>query len=177
MNNHYSAHIIYPMSFTFSDYPDNVSYATLVYFLGCGLSCQECYNPDLKTIDHPNYNFIDMDYFLDYLKTSCNKSKTNKVVFSGGNPLDSLNIDFVRYFVKTFGEEFDICIYTGYNIEYVKKENIKGFKYIKTGVYDLTKKQQQIKTDDYMQLSSSNQEFYDENYNLLSVDGKFYFNK
>lgn len=170
-----STKIIYPFSATFIDYPDNYSYAVLIYFLGCSHNCIDCHNPEFKFLNHSNAVEMNIDLFHDKLLLFCDKNKTNKIVFTGGDPLFSNNREFIRLFLDRYSNIFDICIYTGYNIEQVKMFNIKGFKFIKVGNYEKDKSQQSFKNDDYLQLASINQEIYNENYILLTCNGVMNF--
>ena len=98
-------------------------------------------------------------------------NKTNKIVLSGGDPLYGGNLDFTLRILKEL-KKYDICIYTGCTIEYVKRMQFYGFKYIKCGIYRSDLKQVSEKTDDYMQLASSNQNFYNDKYEQISENGR-----
>ena len=167
--------LILPFETTFLDYPDNESLAMIVRFLGCDNSCEGCQNKDLKDINFVGGKEISINDFGFYIKEGMLNNKTNKLVLSGGDPLANCNIDFTKDILLHFGKLFDICIYTGKDIDFVKRNNIKGFKFIKVGNYDLTKKCLPDKTDDYFQLASTNQGLYDNDYKLLSSNGKYLF--
>ena len=62
------------------------------------------------------------------------------------------------------------------DVEYVKEHNVSGFKFLKCGKFDIKNKRESEKTDEKMVLASPNQKLYDENYNLISKDGIYYFN-
>jgi len=166
--------IVNPIGTTWQDYPDPESLAVIVYFLGCENSCNNCHNPLFKS---RGYNH--KDYTIKQLYTElfdlCYRSKTKCLILSGGDSLSSLNVEFTKQFVRSYGNIFDICIYTGYNIEYVKLNGIKGFTFIKTGLYDETLKQESIKTDNYFQLASTNQEIYNQGFTLCTRDGRMNF--
>jgi organic radical activating enzyme len=108
---------------------------------------------------------------LSRIKTYAHRADTNKLVFLGGDPLYKNNLELTTYLVNNLKDEFNICIFTGYDIEYVKKLNIDGVKYWKCGTYDQTKSRQSKKTDKEYVLASPNQDFYDGNYNKLSENG------
>ena len=93
----------------------------------------------------------------------------------GGDPLFSKNIDFTRELLELTKNEFDICLYTGESVEFVKKYNIRNFKYLKCGWYNENLKQESLKTNTYFQLASTNQCLYDSNYNILSKNGRYYY--
>lgn len=169
---------IYPFTATWLDYPDNESIAIAVYIMGCEHFCKECSNPD----------FADMDYIIGTKELSltdlyvklldvCCRNKTSRLVLIGGDFLYKNNLYFTKEFLKGYSREFEICIYTGYDIEYIKQYEIKGFKFIKCGCFEKDNKILSEKTDEYLQFASTNQKLYDMNYNLLSDNGRYYFPK
>lgn len=170
-----NANILYPFGATFLDYPDNISRAVIVYFMGCEHNCDGCHNPEFQISDYIKSKKVSINQFYNDLFEQCKRENTNKVVFSGGDSLSPLNRDFTRLFLNKYGNVFDICIYTGYNIGLVKMMNIKGFKFIKTGKYEKDKMQEPCQSDNFMQLASTNQEIYNENYALLTRNGVMNF--
>jgi organic radical activating enzyme len=165
--------IVYPFNYTFIDYPDNESVSILLYFYGCDNGCFNCHN---KNIDNnTNYKEFTIDEILKELYISSNKLKTNKIVFSGGDCLYRNNINFTKELLNKLKFNYDICIYTGYNLGYIKRNNIRGFKFIKIGKYENKIKQESFKTDDFIQFASRNQNLYDSNLKLLSNNGIYFF--
>lgn len=154
---------------TFLEYPDNYSISTIIYFNGCDRNCKGCHNTNLQEYKPLSDNLI------EEIKDYCKRLKTNKIVLCGGDPLFIKNIDKTRQILENLGSNFDICIYTGANIQEVKKLNLKGFKFIKCGVFDQNKFIGSEKTDKYLKFATSNQELYDSNLNLLSKNGIYYF--
>ena len=155
------------------DYPDKDSNSIVVYFTGCAFNCIGCHNAELKGDKLPEDLVVKVDAYELYkklIKLSERLNGTRKVVFQGGDPLYIKNIDTVRDFLK-INKIFDVCIYTGCDIETVKSLNIHGFKFIKCGQFVLEKYQQADKTEERMVLASTNQEIYDAEYNKLSVNG------
>ena len=154
---------------TFIDYPDPKSWANIFYFSGCNHFCKSCQNQELqkfgvgKEITPDNLNTL--------ISTLCKKNQTNKIVFSGGAPLFANNIKDTKYFLHTYGYLYDICIYTGFEIDYVKQNEITGFKFIKCGKYIESQKRKSGNFEDRFILASPNQNFYDANYNQLSKEG------
>lgn len=167
--------IVVPFSKTWIDYPDDESLAVVIYFLGCIHNCIGCHNPLFKLTDYKSAQEFTPKQLYDELFKFCDAHQTKKVIFSGGDSLNDANVAFTKYFVNSYGNIFDICIYTGYTIEEVKYKNIKGFKYIKVGQYVEELKQESYKSDHCLQLASSNQEIYNANYNLVSRKGKMNF--
>jgi len=169
------AKIVFPLQETFTDYPDNESQAILVYFLGCNHYCVNCYNIELTNYDSDKGKEITIEELYKEILKKSQSLKTNKVVFSGGDPLYKKNLDFTRKFLNNYKDVFDICVYTGHPIEYVKNKEIKNFKFIKCGKYNGNLKTQSFKCDEYIQLASTDQEFYGGMYNKISRNGRYYF--
>lgn len=161
---------------TYLDYPSADGIAVVMIMSGCGHNCPGCQNPELQLSYKPidNIDFISQccQMLIDY----CERNNTNKVVLSGGDCLYLNNRLLTSIICENLGHKLDICIYTGYSIDEVKKMNIRGFKYIKCGKFDCNNIQKSEKTDEYIQFVNKTQNLYDGNYNQLSIDGRFYFN-
>lgn len=160
---------------TWMDYPDNESQALLIYFIGCYRFCKGCQNTLFQLRHHSGAFDFNLEELYNKIFFHCYQNKSMKVVFSGGDCLAEMNIDFTKEFLKRHSSQFQICIYTGATIEEVKQLDITGFTFIKCGKYDESLKQESIKTDDYFQLASSNQEIYDKEFNLLTKNGRMEF--
>lgn len=153
---------------TFLDYPED-DWAIIVYFIGCELNCKNCHNEELKDW---NYNLKSTLYLnfktLDfYLEKKTKENCTRNVVFSGGDPLYIKNLNDLRVFLELYGHKYNICIYTGQELEDVKKYNLTNFKYLKCGSYDINLSQESKKINGHITLSSKNQRFYNSNYETL----------
>ena len=160
---------------TWSDFPDNESCAVLVYFAGCSHNCPSCQNKDSQNHNHPDTIDISATELYQRLLLECKKQRTNKLVFSGGDPLYPFNILGVKEFLTNYSTQFNVCIYTGYTIEYIQKNNI-NCKFIKSGVFEEQLQVQVEKTDTYTQLASTNQIIYDGfSYTPISANGKLIF--
>jgi len=164
---------------TFLDYPSNYGYSLSIYLLGCEHNCNGCQNKDLckPCIEESGYketSYEDLNLMIvDELK----RNKTNKIVLLGGDPLYKNNLDFTRQFLLNYKDIYDICIYTGYEKDYVKSNNIEGFKFLKCGKFKKELFIEPNKTDKYIQLSSSNQVWYNEKFKKISKKGKLNFKR
>lgn len=154
---------------TWLDYPSPDGNAVIIYMTGCEHHCPNCHSPLLQKVRPYDE---DKETMLARIKNYAKRSDTNKLVFLGGDPLYKVNnLDLTTFLVNNLKDEFDICIFTGYDIEYIMQLNLKGVKYWKCGTYDQTKARQSKKTDTEYVLASSNQDFYDSEYNKLSENG------
>lgn len=171
--------IINPPSQTFIDYPDKSSLALLIYFIGCDNSCEGCQNYKLKDINYSQdtISYSNVYLFIRDLLNYSMRLKTNKVVLSGGDPLSRYNIEFVKDFLNKSFSLFDVCVYTGHDIKYVKNNGVQNFKFIKTGEYDYKTQSDIVKNNDLMMFASENQKLYNRNFKLLTKDSIYYFKK
>lgn len=165
---------------TFLDYPDNESLSVIMFMTGCDNNCVECHSPMMMEED----KFDDDERWLHTKETSVEviasrlnaimvRNKTNKLVLSGGDPLYKRNIAFTQELCETLMTEYnaEICIYTGHSIDYVTRNKINCFSFVKCGKYTPDLKQLSKKSDDKFVLASTNQNFFDINYKQLSTDG------
>ncbi len=159
---------------TFLDYPSPDDIAVVVIMSGCSHFCPGCQNPELQKL-HEEVSKSYSDEVVDEIKTRCARNDTNKIVISGGDCLHPCNRNLTAYICSILGPTHDICIYTGYSAEEVKKMQIRGFKYIKCGKFDCNNMQESKKTDEYIQFVNKTQNLYDDRLNQLSVDGRFWF--
>ena len=162
---------------TFTDYPSKDGWAVSLFMCGCDFSCKGCHNPSLQNPEYRGGVELSIEEFYNHCKQETLKYRTNNIVLLGGDPLASCNRWFTAQFLEQYGGCFNICIYTGYDIDTVKNLNLNGFKFIKTGEYikelhqsDTTKGQRTK-----LVLGSSNQELYNNNYVKLTKEGVYYF--
>lgn len=153
------------------DYPDNESLSVNLYMTGCSNNCVGCHNSSLADWHEVS------DDVIGELISQCKKHKTNKIVLLGGDPCYSKNLFITKKILKELSEDYNICVYTGHDVDYVKHNNISGFTFLKCGVYDESKHANPEKTDEFIQFSTTNQELYDKSYKLLSNNGRYYFIK
>jgi anaerobic ribonucleoside-triphosphate reductase activating protein len=162
---------------TFLDYPDPDNIAVIVIMSGCTHNCLGCQNPTLQEL-HPDFDLTFSDQIIAHIKNQCRRNETNKIVLSGGDPLNPCNRNLTIRICEELGNNgYEICIYTGYTIEEVKEMNLSGFTFIKCGRFDKDSMQKSEKTDKYIQFVNTTQNLFDKNFNQLSVDGRYYFSK
>lgn len=163
------------MDLSFIDYPSPNTWSIIIYMSGCEHKCPGCQNFELQK---PDQGKIYTEYSLiPAIKDFAKSNRTNNIVLSGGDPLYKTNLDTTNCILNNLSLDYNICIYTGYDINYAKSLCIKGFKFIKCGTYDQTKKCPSGNFETYIQLASTNQNFYDSNFNLLSKNGRLNYNE
>lgn len=158
---------------SFLDYPDNENCAIVVYFYGCEHSCIDCHNQSFKELSECFYKTT--NNLVEDIKVYALRNKTNKIVLSGGDPLHPKNIKVTQSICDALNLNYDICIYTGYDKNYVVNNKVTNFKYVKCGTYDHTKKQLSEKTDDYLSFASTNQFLINSDYEIISNNGNYKF--
>jgi len=173
----------FPLSTSFLDYPDGKSLAVIVYMLGCSHNCDGCYNKELQDKDYLiNTSQFTKEELLEKILIYCKKNQTNKVCLEGGDPLYKYNKETTIYLLKfLWMNGVKVCLYTGYDMleaySYLKDISFMPLDFIiKCGKYNKDLKCDSKKIDKYLQLVSSNQEFYSANFIKLSENGRFYFN-
>lgn len=159
------------LSESFLDYPDNSSLSLIFYMPGCNRNCKGCHNSNLRD----SVIYKDEEQIINGIYNYCLKSRTNKLCLQGGDPLYKSNVEFTKNILQSLCNKLDICIYTGAEIDEVKKLNLKGFKFIKCGMFDKNKFIGSLKTNQYLQFATSNQKLYNSDLNLISKNGIYYF--
>lgn len=151
---------------TFLDWPTNGDHALIVYVPGCKHNCVGCQSPDLQYEE--KFSQYDVYELAAFLEEELKKYRTDKIIFSGGDPL--YHSEEIQSIIDYFGNSAEFCIYTGFDYKDARKM-VHGYSYIKTGFYDKSLHRESKKTDSEMVLASSNQEIHDENGKLLTENG------
>lgn len=154
---------------SFIDYPSREDMCISIYMSGCDGICVACQNKELQ--DYRLGEKYDFQKLINILPQFEKIYMTKKICLLGGDPLYIENIDFTRHLLYNAGKKYDFCVYTGYNIDHVIHNKIYGFKYVKCGRYVESLSQQSLKTDDYMQLASTNQIIYNDRYQQITQNG------
>lgn len=157
---------------SFLDYPSKEDCCVSVYFVGCEHQCKGCHNEELQYITDRAIN-VNEEELNKMIESSCMRYRTSKVCFLGGDPLYDENKNTVVGFLKKFGNKYDVCVYTGYNINYCPE--LIGFNFLKCGQYEDSKHQESMKNDNMIVLGSTNQVLYDRDKKIVSVNGVYLF--
>ena len=161
---------------TFIDYPHPEKDAVVYYMSGCQHSCLNCHSPELQEFERYGRPIMDT---IDLISKALQKYKTNNLVISGGDCLHHYNLQLTKCLCNWFKkiQYVDICLYSGYDLEYIQKCGIVNFDFIKGGKYIEELKQKSEKTDDYIQFASKNQFLIDTNKLVISKNGRYDFPK
>ena len=125
---------------------DGYGYRTVLFLQGCNLRCPGCQNP--STWDINKGTLIDVKELADILRIKC---ISKKLTISGGEPL--LQTESLLELLEEL-KDFDLCLYTGHELDEVPQEILRYLKYIKE-----KKKKKELKTTLKPFVGSTNQEF------------------
>lgn len=158
---------------SFVDYPHPEKHSITVFMSGCGHNCKNCQNKSLQDFSIGT-SYTPEDFLNELVKLSI-KYKTNNIVLQGGDPLYGNNLEFTQELLAINSIEnyqLNFCVYTGFDIKYVKKYFNKGdAEFWKCGLFKEDSRNLSEKTDKHFVLASSNQNFYNSNFKKISRKG------
>ena len=127
---------------------DGPGIRTVVFLQGCNLCCQDCHNKKTWDINKGKKMLVDS------LVKELNRRVINKkITISGGEPLLQFTA-LKELLLKLKSADFNIALYTGYEVEEVPKELFKYIDYIKTGRFI-----KKLQTSVIPYVGSTNQKF------------------
>ena len=106
---------------------DGPGVRSVLFLQGCSKNCEGCHNFNIR--EHGKGIMIPVDDLVEFIETKCcNK----KITISGGEPLEQKEgLLLLLGKLKALG--YNICLYTGWEIEQVPKEICSVANYIKAG--------------------------------------------
>lgn len=128
---------------------DGPGMRSVLFLQGCSKNCKECHNAKIK--EHGKGRVLSIDELIMFIESQC---CNRKITISGGEPLeqmDSLEILLRKLRVKGY----NICVYTGWEIERVPGSILKLVDYIKTGSFI-----SDLKNPEIQYVGSSNQHMF-----------------
>ena len=131
---------------------DGIGYRTVLFLQGCDLQCKGCQNK--STWDLTKGIKKDIKVLAQELREKCfNK----KLTISGGEPL--MQAGALRELLEEL-KDFDLCLYTGHELNEVPQSILTYLKYIKVGRFV-----QELRTTTKPFVGSSNQRFMEVSHN------------
>lgn len=128
---------------------DGPGIRSVVFVQGCSKNCKNCHNK--KEQNKGQGMTYSLDKLIKKIKRSC---LNKKLTISGGEPMEQYNAVF--NLIKKLSEcGFEICVYTGWEIEEIPKEMFLYIKYIKVGEFI-----DELKDSTLAFRGSSNQKIY-----------------
>lgn len=169
---------VYEIGFTFQDFPDNSHEGAItIYLSGCDNNCAGCHNEELKNGILGDPYTVD-NLILKIKELSTRYNGCDRIVLMGGDPFAEINRDFIISFLRM--SKFRTTIYTGNTLEELLltdtvRQIIGKFEYLKVGRYIKDLHIFPEKTPKYFQLSSANQEIYNKDLELITNNGRLFF--
>ena len=128
---------------------DGPGIRSVLFLQGCSRYCLGCHNNSLQ--DSAGGYYMSCSKIIDGLRSRC---RNKKLTISGGEPLEQF--DALRFLLDALGKDgFNLCLYTGFEIEQVPSELMAHLHYLKTGPF--------LKNAQYPSkpfVGSNNQNFY-----------------
>lgn len=106
---------------------DGYGYRMVLFLQGCDLRCKGCQNKSTWNISKGKK--VDVEELARELRAKC---KNRKLTISGGEPL--MQKEALMDLLKSL-QDFDLCLYTGYDITEVPQEILRYLKYVKYGPF------------------------------------------
>lgn len=128
---------------------DGPGIRSVLFLQGCSKNCKECHNAGIKK--HGAGTMVSIDELIMFIESHCcNK----KITISGGEPLEQM--DSLEILIRNLkAKGYNICVYTGWDIENVPGSILKFVDYIKTGSFI-----NDLKNPEIQYVGSSNQHMF-----------------
>lgn len=106
---------------------DGPGIRSVLFLQGCSKDCQGCHNSAIK--EHGKGTRLEIEMLVDFIESKC---CNGKITISGGEPLEQM--ESLAVLLRKLKEKgYDICVYTGWELEKVPKKILGLVDYIKTG--------------------------------------------
>ncbi len=108
---------------------DGPGIRSVIFFQGCHIRCKGCHNSNTWDINQGKE--MTVNEIIEFLKTN---SPTKRITISGGEPL--LQAEELFELLKCLkNNNYEITLYTGFDISMVPKRIIKLLDYLKYGPF------------------------------------------
>lgn len=128
---------------------DGPGIRSVLFLQGCSKGCPDCHNVAISRKGEGNP--LPVEELADMVTEQC---KNRKLTISGGEPLEQLPalLTLLRELKK---RKFDLCLYTGWNLEQVPSEVLALLDYVKVGDF-----RKDLSHEPLRFVGSSNQQMY-----------------
>lgn len=127
---------------------DGPGYRVVLFLQGCNIKCEGCQNP--STWDINLGKKVECKLLANKIRSI---AKYKALTISGGEPL--MQQDELPFLLEEL-KDFDLCLYTGYDLSDVPNKILKHLHWIKTGKYI-----KELKTTTKPFVGSKNQEMWE----------------
>ena len=138
---------------------DGPGVRSVLFLQGCTKNCIGCHNYKIR--EHGKGTRVKIDDLINYIDLyCCNK----KITISGGEPLEQMD-SLIILLSKLKKRGYNICMYTGWELNMVPHKIIILLDYIKTGGFISN-----LKNSNIQYVGSSNQHmYYIDNGNVIEL--------
>lgn len=127
---------------------DGPGIRTVLYFQGCHRRCVGCHNPG--TWDSDGGVVWEITHLLQYIREHV---VTKRITLSGGEPLEQME-GVTKLLRQLREEEYDVALYTGFELDEIPSTLLELVNYVKTGNY-----RKDLRTTTVAYIGSINQSF------------------
>lgn len=128
---------------------DGPGVRSVLYLQGCSRNCKGCQNEGIK--EHGKGTMFSIEEMVAYIESNCSNKK---ITISGGEPLEQA--DSLECLIQRLKKKgYNVCLYTGWEIERVPNNILRLVDYIKTGSFVID-----LMNPDIQYVGSSNQRMF-----------------
>lgn len=128
---------------------DGPGIRSVLFLQGCSMNCPGCHNSVAQK--HGEGTIVGAQDLLNFLLTNCHN---RRITISGGEPLEQW--DDLKVLLRHLKEKgFDICLYTGWEMEAVPRDVFLYTDYIKCGSF-----KHELRSEGIHYVGSMNQRMY-----------------
>lgn len=106
---------------------DGPGVRSVLFLQGCSKNCKGCHNAGIR--EHGKGTMVPIEELVAFIESQC---RNKKITISGGEPLEQA--DGLEILIRSLkGKGYNVCVYTGWEIERVPERILRLVDYIKTG--------------------------------------------
>lgn len=128
---------------------DGPGIRSVLFLQGCRKNCKGCHNKGIR--EHGKGTMVNIEELIGFInKNCCNR----KLTISGGEPLEQ--IEALEILLRKLrGNNYDICLYTGWELKDVPDKILGLVNYVKTGGFV-----SELKDSNIQYVGSANQKMF-----------------
>lgn len=128
---------------------DGPGIRSVLFLQGCGKNCPGCHNKQIQ--EHGRGEMISVENLVTFIDDNCcNK----RITISGGEPLEQIE-GLHALLKKLKAKGYEICVYTGWELNQVPAKIMDCLDYIKTGGFV-----SELRNANIQYVGSANQHMY-----------------
>lgn len=128
---------------------DGPGVRSVLFLQGCSKNCKGCHNAGIR--EHGKGTMVPIEELVAFIELRC---RNKKITVSGGEPLEQADgLEILIRRLKRKG--YNVCVYTGWEIERVPERILRLVDYIKTGGFVMD-----LRNTNIQYVGSSNQHMF-----------------